>query len=201
MKRVAMTSLALALLASALLPAPSQVAARKLIHPDPDDTSGTLDIEYMRWRVKPTPAGNLFVHTVRTYESFDPNEFYLEMGFGEEDPDFSDCYPGRCSGLWEGEIYWDDEEGLVGYLIEIMVDCGDCVGIDIDVRQVDERTIAFSIPEHLFYPDSRRYEGSFRTYWRDPLWLDLNIDCRVRYCVDTLPDSGDLSFPIVRRAA
>lgn len=200
MKNVAMTSLALALLAAALLPAPSQAAPTKITYWDRDDTSGKLDIEYMRRKVKPTPGGIHFVHTVRTYESFDPQEFYLWMYLDEEHPDFSDCYEGRCSGLWEGEVYWDDERGLVAYLMEDMVDCGDCGPLEIDVHQVDERTVSFVIPEYLFYPDSRRYDAEFQTFWKRSLRVEPSVHCRVSYCVDKLPDSGTVSFPIVRNA-
>ena len=191
-------ALAVAIFLVGSVPLLAGAAPKRVVHRDADDSPGRLDLESVSWRVKATGSGHRFIHTLRTKDTWAVEEFYVWMYLYEHDPDFSKCYPDRCSGLWEGEIYWDAEQDeLVAYLREDSIDCGDCGAIPIRAWKVDDRTMAFSIPEGLFYPDSTRYDAEFETFWRDPLHMTPVAECRVSYCTDDLPDEGTVPFPIV----
>jgi hypothetical protein len=176
-------------------PASSRPTPSATTYEDPDDTPGKLDLASVKRTVKKS-AGTLFVHELTTYEGWDEEEFYVWIELWEREPQFEGCYEGRCTGLWEGAIYWDDEnQELAGYMFEV-TDCGDCESQPIEVWRSGDKSVAFSLYPSFFYPDTRSYDISFRTYWRDRFRLEASPFCRVDHCVDRLPDHGTVSFPL-----
>lgn len=199
MRRALMILLSCALAGGLLAtPATSKRPSNTTTYEDPDDTPGKLDLASVSRTVRKTSGGSVFVHELTTYEEWVPNEFYMAIDLNERDPDHSSCYPGRCTGWWEGEIYWDKRnQELAGYLFEV-TDCGDCNPDPIDVWRSGDRSVSFSLSPYFFYPDTRSYDVEFQTYWQKSLRIEASIDCRVQYCKDRLPNQGTVSFPVRR---
>lgn len=199
MRRASIITLCCALAGGLLVsPATSHPASKTTTYEDPDDTPGKLDLASVKRTVKKTSVGPKFIHELTTYDDWAVKDFYVRIDLDERDPDHSSCYPGRCTGRWEGAIYWDDEvQELAGYMFEV-TDCGDCNPDPIDVWRSGDRSVAFSLYSFFFYPDTRSYDISFRTFWRNRFRIEASVDCRVDYCIDRVPNQGTLSFPVRR---